>query len=65
MIRSPCLTRTHTHTHTHSVEQEVEWRYAFDIHTNAFLPFFLVSSVLQYILLPILMGEDPPPHPCT
>lgn len=43
---------------SHSVEQEVEWRYAFDIHTNAFLPFFLVSSVLQYILLPILMGKS-------
>lgn len=27
---------------THHVQQKVEWMYAFDIHCNAFLPFFVV-----------------------
>jgi len=40
---------------SHSVEQEVEWRYAFDIHCNAFLPFFLLTSVLHYFFLPLLL----------
>ncbi|TFJ83942.1 hypothetical protein NSK_005037 [Nannochloropsis salina CCMP1776] len=40
---------------SHSVEQEVEWRYAFDIHCNAFLPFFLLTSVLHFFLLPLLL----------
>lgn len=33
----------------------MEWRYAFDIHCNAFLPFFLLASVLHYFLLPLLL----------
>ena len=39
----------------HSVEQHVEWMYAFDIHANALFPTFLLLSVLQYLLLPILL----------
>ena len=41
--------------HAHSVEQEVEWLYAFDVHTNAFFCSFFITYVLQYFLLPILM----------
>lgn len=33
----------------------VEWRYAFDVHCNAFVPLFLLLYVLQYMLLPILL----------
>jgi hypothetical protein len=40
-----------------SVEQTVEWRYAFDIHCNAFFPFFLITSVLNFLLLPALLGK--------
>ncbi len=43
---------------SHSVEQEVEWRYAFDIHCNAFLPFFLLTSVLHYFFLPLLLSPS-------
>eukprot|EP01031_Cornospumella_fuschlensis_P030201 gene30201-36481_t len=44
--------------HTHSVEQEVEWMYAFDVHTNAFFCSFLVTYVLQYFLLPLLLSKS-------
>ncbi len=44
--------------HSHSVAQEVEWLYAFDVHTNSFFCSFLVTYVLQYFLLPILLGRN-------
>jgi len=43
--------------HSHSVEQEVEWLYAFDVHTNAFFCSFMITYVLQYFLLPILLSR--------
>ena len=36
-------------------EEHVEWRYAFDVHTNAFVPTFLLLYVVQYLLLPLLL----------
>jgi len=45
-------------THAHSVEQEVEWLFAFDVHTNAFFCSFLITYVLQYLLLPLLLGKS-------
>ena len=39
----------------HSVDQHVEWLYAFDIHANALFPTFLLLSVGQYVLLPLLL----------
>lgn len=33
--------------HSHSVEQRVEWLYAFDVHCNGFVPFFLLTHVAQ------------------
>ena len=39
----------------HGVEQHVEWLYAFDIHANAMFPAWLILSVLQYLLLPVLL----------
>jgi len=43
--------------HAHTVEQEVEWLYAFDVHANAFFCSFLITYILQYFLLPILLGR--------
>lgn len=43
--------------HSHSVEQEVEWLFAFDVHTNAFFCSFLLTYVLQYFLLPLLLNR--------
>jgi len=44
--------------HTHSVKQSVEWLYAFDIHCNAFFPMFMVLYVLQFFLLPVVLGKS-------
>lgn len=50
--------RLRVHDSGHSVEQKVEWLYAFDIHTNAYFPTFLLLGVLQYLMLPFLMGTS-------
>ena len=41
----------------HAVEQRVEWRYALDVHVNAFFPAFLLLYVLQFLLLPVVSGN--------
>ncbi|KAJ1549891.1 hypothetical protein HK405_001988, partial [Cladochytrium tenue] len=41
----------------HSAEQSVEWAYAFDVHSNAFFPAFLVTYVLQFFFLPIVVQD--------
>jgi hypothetical protein len=33
--------------HSHSVEQEVEWMYAFDVHTNGYICGFVLTHILQ------------------
>ncbi|OQS00690.1 transmembrane protein [Thraustotheca clavata] len=40
------------------VEQFVEWQYAFDIHCNAFFVLFLIVHVLQFLLVPLLLGDS-------
>ena len=42
----------------HGAEQTVEWLYAFDIHCNAFFTMFLVTRVLQYLMLPFLLHQS-------
>lgn len=37
--------------------ETVEWRYAFDVHCNAFFPLFLLLYVLQFLLLPLLLRD--------
>ncbi|KAL3922901.1 MAG: hypothetical protein SGPRY_004394 [Prymnesium sp.] len=37
--------------------ETVEWRYAFDVHCNSFLPMMLILHVGQYLLLPLLLRE--------
>lgn len=41
-----------------SVAVHVEWLYAFDIHCNAFFPFFVLLYVVQYFLSPILIQKS-------
>jgi hypothetical protein len=40
----------------HAVDQKVEWLYAFDVHCNSFFPLFVVLYVLQFFLLPLILG---------
>lgn len=49
------LTTTQSNTH---VQQSVEWMYAFDIHCNAFFPLFSLLYVLQFFLLPLVLGNS-------
>ena len=42
---------------SHNLEQKVEWMYAFDVHCNSFFPFFLITYIAQYLLLPLLLTE--------
>lgn len=40
------------------VRQYVEWLYAFDIHCNAFFPLFILLYVVQFFLLPFVLGKS-------
>lgn len=52
------LSNTHLIEHSvHSVAQTVEWLYAFDIHCNAFFVSFLLTHVVQFLLLPVLLSD--------
>lgn len=44
--------------HSHTVEQDVEWLYSLDVHTNAYFCSFLITHVLQFFLLPVLLGKS-------
>lgn len=41
-----------------TADQHVEWAYAFDVHTNSFLPVFLLTYVLQFVFIGILMQPE-------
>ena len=43
--------------HPHSVPQKVDWLYAFDVHCNAFVVFFLLVGVVQYLTLPLVLAH--------
>ncbi len=43
--------------HSHTVEQSVEWLYAFDVHVNGFFVSYLVTYLLQGLLMPLLLGH--------
>ncbi|GAA5920714.1 hypothetical protein JCM6882_007270, partial [Rhodosporidiobolus microsporus] len=45
-------------THMHATDQKVEWPYAFDIHANAFFPFFLQLYVAQLVLAPVVTRSN-------
>lgn len=40
------------------VKQDVEWLYAFDVHCNAFVPLFVLLYVVQFFLLPLVLGTS-------
>ena len=42
--------------------ETVEWRYAFDVHCNAFFPLFLLLYVLQFLLLLLSFILSPTQH---
>ena len=41
----------------HTVEQSIEWLYAFDVHCNALFASFLLVSISQYCMLPIILAH--------
>jgi hypothetical protein len=44
-------------TSIHSTDQKLEWAYCFDVHCNSFVPFFLLTYIIQFLFLPILNSE--------
>mmetsp|Transcript_16603 Transcript_16603/g.24821 ORF Transcript_16603/g.24821 Transcript_16603/m.24821 type:complete len:350 (+) Transcript_16603:166-1215(+) len=52
----PASITTTTRTDT-TAQNPVEWMYAFDIHCNAFFPFFIIIYILQYFFLPIVLSN--------
>ncbi|KAL3779673.1 hypothetical protein ACHAW5_008694, partial [Stephanodiscus triporus] len=40
------------------VKQDVEWLYAFDFYCNAFVPLFVLLYVVQFFLLPLVLGTS-------
>ncbi|CDS07387.1 hypothetical protein LRAMOSA01336 [Lichtheimia ramosa] len=43
---------------SYAVDQNVEWAYAFDVHCNAYIPFFLILYILQFFFLPLLRANS-------
>lgn len=41
-----------------STFHNIEWRYAFDIHCNAFCAYYFFAGVVQFALLPILLSTS-------
>ncbi|PPQ72386.1 hypothetical protein CVT26_006746 [Gymnopilus dilepis] len=44
-------------SHSTPADSQVEWAYAFDVHTNAFFPLFLTLYLAQLFLLPIILKD--------
>lgn len=45
-------------SHANPEDTRVEWAYAFDVHTNAFFPFYLTIYFAQLFLLPIVLKDN-------
>jgi len=45
-------------SHSTPADSAVEWAYAFDVHTNAFFPFFLWLYVAQLFLVSIVLRNN-------
>ncbi|KAJ3187717.1 hypothetical protein HDU85_006110 [Gaertneriomyces sp. JEL0708] len=45
------------HHPLHTPVQRAEWAYCFDVHSNAFFPMFLITYVLQLILIPVVTRD--------
>ncbi|EIW74352.1 UNC-50-like protein [Coniophora puteana RWD-64-598 SS2] len=44
--------------HSSPTDSSVEWAYAFDVHTNAFFPFYLTLYIAQLLLLPVVLRDN-------
>jgi hypothetical protein len=42
-------------SHSTPADSFVEWAYVFDVHTNAFFPFYLTLYLAQLFLLPVVL----------
>ena len=38
--------------------QTIEFQYAFDIHCNAFVPFYFFSFILQFLTMPYIISDS-------
>ncbi|THG98900.1 hypothetical protein EW026_g3376 [Hermanssonia centrifuga] len=47
-------------SHATPTDSAVEWAYAFDVHTNAFFPFYLTLYLAQLFLMPIILKDNWP-----
>ncbi|EPT05753.1 hypothetical protein FOMPIDRAFT_1111164 [Fomitopsis schrenkii] len=45
-------------SHSAPSDSAVEWGYAFDVHTNAFFPFYLTLYLAQLFLVPIILRSN-------
>ncbi|TDL24458.1 UNC-50-like protein [Rickenella mellea] len=45
-------------SHATPADSSVEWAYAFDVHTNAFFPFYLTLYLAQLFLVPIVLKDN-------
>ncbi|KAI0674652.1 UNC-50-like protein [Trametes maxima] len=45
-------------SHSTPEDAKVEWAYAFDVHTNAFFPFYLTLYLAQLFVLPIILKNN-------
>ncbi|KAI0646653.1 UNC-50-like protein [Trametes meyenii] len=45
-------------SHSTPEDARVEWAYAFDVHTNAFFPFYLTLYLAQLFVLPIILKNN-------
>jgi hypothetical protein len=41
-----------------SGRETVEWAYAFDVHCNAYVPVIVLLHLVQYLLLPVVLGPS-------
>ena len=45
-------------SHSTPADSRVEWAYAFDVHTNAFIPLYLTLYLGQLFLVPIVLKDN-------
>ncbi len=45
-------------SHSTPGDAKVEWAFAFDVHTNAFFPFYLTLYLAQLFLVPIVLKNN-------
>jgi len=45
-------------SHSTPADSRVEWAYAFDVHTNAFIPLYLTLYLAQLFLVPIVLKDN-------